>query len=221
MCDSGTVLNKPVTKTISRFCVYFDVLLFLSSSWRQRVPHDMALFLYYWHHPPYVIASDDATTAPQVTQIKRLPINGMFVSILSEVVTYCLNDANVTIRRLNNQMELYRHNWTSVPPTSSNIEIFMPVWSSKGDPLHFLSGLVTSSKFLRILDSPGSVHFYPQPNVPVGSDLYTVIIQGWPMLVLIMLGAAYSGIIIWLLVSDTFNISLKLSRKIQLNSPMT
>ncbi len=28
-----------------------------------------------------------------------------------------------------------------------------------------------------------------------------VILQGWPMLILILLGAGYSGIIIWLLVS--------------------
>ena len=54
--------------------------------------------------------------------------------------------------------------------------------------------------FLPLVLSPGAMHFYKRQADPVGSDLLTVIIQGWPMLILILLGAAYSGIIIWLLV---------------------
>ena len=46
----------------------------------------------------------------------------------------------------------------------------------------------------------GSVHFYKKKDEAVGSDLIAVILQGWPMLILILLGAGYSGIIIWLLV---------------------
>ncbi len=47
----------------------------------------------------------------------------------------------------------------------------------------------------------GSVHFYKKQEEAVGSDLVAVILQGWPMLIVILLGAGYSGIIIWLLVS--------------------
>ena len=45
------------------------------------------------------------------------------------------------------------------------------------------------------------MHFYKKREEAVGSDLVAVILQGWPMLILILLGAGYSGIIIWLLVS--------------------
>ena len=54
--------------------------------------------------------------------------------------------------------------------------------------------------FVPLVTSPGAIHFYRQEDQPVGSDLLTVILQGWPMLILILLGASYSGIIIWLLV---------------------
>ena len=54
--------------------------------------------------------------------------------------------------------------------------------------------------FVPFVEVPGAVYFYKRPEEPVASDLLTVIMQGWPMLVLILLGAGYSGIIIWLLV---------------------
>lgn len=56
--------------------------------------------------------------------------------------------------------------------------------------------------FIPVLESPGAVQFYRQEDEAVGSDLLTVILQGWPLLILILLGASYSGIIIWLLVSQ-------------------
>ncbi len=59
----------------------------------------------------------------------------------------------------------------------------------------------SDSAFLPVLECPGSIHFYYKGSDPVGSDLLHVLEQGWPMLVLILLGASYSGIIIWILVS--------------------
>ena len=54
--------------------------------------------------------------------------------------------------------------------------------------------------FLPLIESPGSVYFYKAGTKPVGSDLITVLVEGWPMIILILLGASYAGIIIWLLV---------------------
>lgn len=171
------------------------------------------LTIYHWNHPPFVIESggpDDIT----MSSVDQLPFSGMFLEILDKLVKRCYNTSHIRAVHLRNQNDVLSLNWSRkspLSPTASSspaavgaLEVYLPVWAHRHRDLllQTLDIMEIPYVFVNVVESPGAIHFYRKPSVPVGSDLVTVIVQGWPMLVLILLGAAYSGIIIWLLVSS-------------------
>ena len=160
--------------------------------------------LYWWHFPPYVIsASSGDTDLPEGAEPFLHNISGALPFILKHVFIICgligqNNDpiATLTTKRLSNPLQ-----FDQVAPSPSSLDLLLPFSSDGDEPIPDAESFRMPFEFVPLLSSPGVVHFYRAQEQPVGSDLVTVILQGWPMLVFILLGAGYSGIIIWLLVS--------------------
>ena len=161
----------------------------------------------WWDNPPYLY---EVATAGQLSDDHTWDahLEGVYKTVLQDLLHRCnisegsSNDttASISALQVNNSLDLplvqsdYRDDNT--------VMIFVGVSTRPREPASLLRGAGCTGAFLRVLETPGAVHFYKKEAEPVGSDLLTVIIQGWPLLILILLGAGYSGIIIWLLVSQ-------------------
>ena len=170
------------------------------------------LRMHWWTHPPY--------TSQNLSTWGLAQITGVIPIILTEIMPLC------NVSEINNQSEFVlnvqyysapldfqRESHSILQPVNSTLsELYLPVairageetkpfvHPNKADPLNLV--------FIPVLTSPGAVHFYKMSEEPVANDLLNVILQGWPMLILIMLGAGYSGIMIWLLVRTHLDIRL-------------
>ena len=128
---------------------------------------------------------------------------GFFYNILMSVLKSC--DENTTYFedvRWTNQYDMLSSQLLA-PFNPDNSALYLPIGVRSTIEQHIGDlQLPDGAVFIPVLECPGSVHFYKPHDEMVGSDLVAVILQGWPMLIVIILGAGYSGIIIWLLVSD-------------------
>ena len=188
--------------------------------------------IHWWNLPPYVQNSASQNASHQLQSSPFINdtdvgvthdqnFTGIFPAIIQTVLSECftLDDlciaedsalphtCNFTFlpypeNHCKNAQSLFHR--TTNQPTLDNqqLRICLPVWERVNNPLKREPLGSPTMMFLPLIEVPGAVHFYERPAQPVASDLMTVIIQGWPMLVLILLGAGYSGIIIWLLVSE-------------------
>ncbi len=166
----------------------------------------------WWHYPPYAISHDSAIPGlhPCITPSSGVDFNGVFHRVVHKLLSTChpdmKNNKKITFqsKRVRNQIEFHEHLASPLPETITTA-IYLPVSvrSSSDAILRTLNLRDEDYQFLTLVESPGSVLFYLNHDEAVGSDLLNVILQSWPMLIFILLGAGYSGIIMWLLVSIT------------------
>ena len=162
----------------------------------------------WWHYPPYV-ASIGSTippaVQPSITTNSNKHFTGVFYGVLQEILSNCHPDMNTKqggnfeSQRVPNQIAFHTHLSSPLPDSSSTV-IYLPVSVRRSSDaiLQTLKLREEDYQFLALVESPGSVLFYLNEGEAVGSDLLDVILQSWPMIIFILLGAGYSGIIIWL-----------------------
>ena len=133
----------------------------------------------WWSQEPYIFTPKE----------RDLPsLEGMFPVILSKMIKSC---CNTTV------------NYTKISegPTSldkllssSNFDVIIPVGGNVG------AESVRGFPFVGVLESPG-VAVLIKGNVS-GTQLLLSVLQGWPILVFILISATLAGVIIWLVVSE-------------------
>lgn len=165
----------------------------------------------WWQYPPYIFVNESLGSGSQDVAWGE-GLDGVFRVTLDKLFTHCgilqnssmAPGVNITLEQQENSWDFPQHQ--EEHRALSSTVVYLGVLSSPGKTPLLMKSVDPrfSMVFLEVLRTPGSVHFYKKEELPVGSDLLTVIIQGWPLLVLILLGAGYSGIIIWLLVSTSF-----------------
>ena len=134
----------------------------------------------WWSQEPYIFTSKE----------HDLPsLEGMFPVILSKMIKRCCNITTTV-------------NYTKIPegPTSldkllssSNFDVIIPVGGNVG------AETVRRFPFVGVLESPG-VAVLVKGNVS-GTQLLLSVLQGWPILVFILISATLAGVVIWLVVS--------------------
>ncbi|ELU07101.1 hypothetical protein CAPTEDRAFT_188994 [Capitella teleta] len=173
----------------------YDVTAFVVLLW---VPCICAvdMNIIWWTNPPYFFSTQPGNISWDDG------LDGVFKVSLGTLFARCnrtafLQDAHL-IQTSNalTMVDVYR-NMTNPPSTLLFVGVSRHF--KHHAPTLLKEALLPSSAFIQGLQTPGAVHFYRRADQPVGSDLLTVIVQGWPLLILILLGAGYSGIIIWLL----------------------
>ena len=186
-----------------------------------------AFKVYWWQNPPYVHLEDGRAARYGVAErLNDSAFAGLFLPILSALGQRCgrlldtgqtrvgnpLYDPNYTDKddlwgyvRLPNQLELLTQlaESDSPPPSSppaaphvGRTTLYLPFTWRNPAPTPPEDALWV----VPLVESPGAVHFLRKELEPAASDLTDVIRQAWPLVIMILLGAAYSGIIIWLLV---------------------
>ena len=141
---------------------------------------------FWWDFPPYVMDEQTGTD------------RGILATMLKNILRTCCNDVallNYTRVKGYYDFDMVLHNVTS----GSSSFVFMPYYKHSSHMTRLES---QNSFFLPMVESPGAIYFFKKKASAMGSDLTAVILQGWPLLLLMLLGAAFSGIIIWLLVSN-------------------
>ena len=141
----------------------------------------------WWSQEPYIFTLKE----------RDLPsLEGMFPVILSKMIKSCCN-INTTV------------NYTKISegPTSldkllgsNNFDVIIPVGGNVG------AESVRQFPFVGVLESPG-VAVLIKGNVS-GTQLLLSVLQGWPILVFILISATLVGVIIWLVVSEIILCSL-------------
>jgi hypothetical protein len=167
--------------------------------------------LHWWLFPPYVSYASDSDELP--SNLDGVPfenITGILPFVLKQVFINCnligrnlIPLASIITNHLQNPRQFEQLDFST--KSGLDIDVLLP-FPADMDSVYILELQTHPSsdrqpEFVPLLECPGSVFFYKSTEKPPGSDLLTVILQGWPMLVFILLGAGYSGIIIWLLVS--------------------
>ena len=157
----------------------------------------MAVNIHWWPLQPYTIPTSNHN---------QVSFHGFFFNMLMSVLKSCgQNISDLEEVRWTNQHEMLSSQLMA-PFNPEDAVAYLPISIRSTIEQHIKDlQLPNGTIFISILESPGSVHFYKPHDEMVGSDLVAVILQGWPMLIVIILGAGYSGIIIWLLVSLFFN----------------
>ena len=165
------------------------------------------ILLHWWHFPPYMkYTPNTAEISSNIAHSPLRDITGIIPFVLEQIFINCLNHtASIVTNRLQNPRAFEQLDF-STNSTDLDLDLLMP-FSADHDNVYFLELQTLQSSgrpadFVPLIDCPGSVFFFKATEEVPGSDLLTVILQGWPMLVFILLGAGYSGIIIWLLVSS-------------------
>lgn len=153
----------------------------------------MAVF--WWSQEPYVYIAEehhhDDEHDEEVTAPTLLPsVAGMFPEILNQVVRRCCVD-NTTL------------NYTKIPEgpasldkllTTNHFDVIIPVGAQVG------AWEARKRPFVGMLESPG-VAVLIKGNVS-GTQLLLSVLQGWPILVFILISASLAGVVIWLVVSE-------------------
>lgn len=135
----------------------------------------------WWTQEPYIFT-------PKEHDFPSL--EGMFPVTLNKVIKSCCH-INTTV------------NYTKIPEGpasldnllgSNNFDVIIPVGGNVG------AETVRRFPFVGVLESPG-VAVLIKGNVS-GTQLLLSVLQGWPILVFILISATLAGVIIWLAVSE-------------------
>lgn len=134
----------------------------------------------WWGQEPFIFTLKDSAS-----------LEGIFPFILSKVIESCCH-INTTV------------NYAKIPEgpasldkllASSNFDMIIPVGGNVG------AETVRRFPFVGVLESPG-VAVLIKGNVS-GTQLLLSVLQGWPILVFILISATLAGVVIWLVVSES------------------
>ncbi|KAL9956196.1 hypothetical protein ACROYT_G037640 [Oculina patagonica] len=144
----------------------------------------------WWSQEPYIFTPEEHDHEDEHNEAKTggdLPsLEGMFPVILRQVIRGCCH-SNTTV------------NYTKIPegPASldkllaeNSFDAIMPVGAKVG------AETVRRFPFVGVLESPG-VAVLIKGNVS-GTQLLLSVLQGWPILVFILISATLAGVVIWL-----------------------
>lgn len=148
----------------------------------------------WWSQEPYIHTSkghahENEHEDEEEDKQGKEELAGMFPAILSKVFKHCCH-RNTTL------------NYTKIPegPASldnllkrNDFDVVIPVGAQVG------ALTVRRFQFAGILESPG-VAVLIKGNVS-GTQLLLSVLQGWPILVFILISASLAGVVIWLMVS--------------------
>ncbi|CAD5124490.1 DgyrCDS12770 [Dimorphilus gyrociliatus] len=177
-----------------RASICFEILIYISIfallvSCKDEVDQTK---ITWWQIEPYTIFNKSASQYP-------IPFQGFFQAAILRLHKECPNTfSNSTwdFRRVVNPIDFERDAASSV--SNGKVMAFLP-FSASSTLASSIGFQDESTFFLPLIEVSTSIYFFEKRAASVGSDLMAVIVQGWPLLTLIILGAAYSGIIIWLL----------------------
>ena len=150
-----------------------------------KCKHGRPITAKWWPQEPYIHQSASHGDSPR----------GIFADFLERVVESCCNRSSAI-------------NYTTFSPGASGLpellsedsyDLVLPVASG--------SGAFRGYPFVGVFESPG-VAVLMKNNVS-GAQLLLAVLEGWPILVFILLSASLAGLIIWLLVSETADLRLR------------
>ena len=142
----------------------------------------------WWSQEPYIYNSEDhANEDGHKDEQAKQEFLGMFPVILDKIFKRCCNGTL---------------NYTKTPDGPASLDsllakhqfdLIIPVGAQAG------ALTVRRKPFAGILESPG-VAVLIRGNVS-GTQLLLSVLQGWPILVFILISASLAGVVIWLVVS--------------------
>lgn len=151
------------------------------------------LTVFWWSQEPYIYSSEEHSRKNgQVDEELEPDLSGMFPPILSIMLKRCCH-SNATL------------NYTEIPEgpshldrvlTAYHFDIIIPVGSQVG------ASTVRRHPFAGIVESPG-IAVLIRRNVS-GTQLLLSVLQGWPLLVFILITASIAGVLIWLMVGRIY-----------------
>ena len=149
------------------------------------------LTVLWWSQEPYIYKSGDKQEDNvKSTVVTPASLSGMFPLILSKALQRCCKSSTTL-------------NYTTVPEgpagldqllAAEEFDLILPVGAEVG------AETVRRFRFTGLLESPG-VAVLIKGNVS-GAQLLLSVLQGWPILVFILISASLAGVVIWLFVSD-------------------
>lgn len=170
-----------------------NVRLAISVSVDHKCSNGGQMAVLWWSQEPYIFTTENHGHEDKHDEEKvreDLPsLEGMFPVILRQVIRSCCH-RNTTL------------NYTKIPegPASldkllaaNNFDVIVPVGAKME------AETVRRFPFVGLLESPG-VAVLIKGNVS-GTQLLLSVLQGWPILVFILISATLAGVIIWLMVS--------------------
>ena len=156
----------------------------------QKCSNGQQITVIWWSQEPYVYTSEDHPNEDghQDEQAKQ-EFSGMFPVILDNIFKRCCN-GNTNL------------NYTKTPDGPASLDSLLA--KQQFDliiPVGAQAGALTVRRFpfAGILESPG-VAVLIRGNVS-GTQLLLSVLQGWPILVFILISASLAGVVIWLVVS--------------------
>ena len=179
----------------------------------QKCTRGQQMTVYWWNQEPYIYSSEDhAREGEHKDEEDSDELSGMFPAILSKVFKRCCHK-NATL------------NFTKNPEGPAGLDsllarkqfdVIIPVGAQVG------ALTVRRFPFAGFLESPG-VAVLIKGNVS-GTQLLLSVLQGWPILVFILISASLAGVVIWSMVSwrvktlDLVNFQLSQDFRSKLNN---
>lgn len=152
--------------------------------------------VFWWSHEPYISSTEDYH---REDEIHKNGLSGMFPVILDRVLRHCCH-VNTTLN----------YKKTHDGPGSldsilalNQFDVIIPVGTE------VQASTVRRLPFAIILESPG-VAVLIRGNLS-GTQLLLSVLQGWPILVFILISASLTGVVIWLVVSENEQSLISLS----------
>ena len=152
------------------------------------------LTVLWWGQEPYIYKSGDKQEDNLKSKVDApASISGMFPLILDQALERCCKSSTTL-------------NYTQVPEgpagldqllAAEDFDLILPVGAEVG------AGTVRQFSFTGLLESPG-VAVLIKGNVS-GAQLLLSVLQGWPILVFILISASLAGVVIWLFVSNNMS----------------
>ena len=178
--------------------IYFRVILLFMYNARlgsmmdvdQKCSSGQQITVIWWSQEPYVYASEEhANEDGHKDEQAKQKFSGTFPVILDNIFKRCCH-RNTNL------------NYTKTPDGPASLDsllakhqfdVIIPVGAQVG------ALTVRQFPFAGILESPG-VAVLIRGNVS-GTQLLLSVLQGWPILVFILISASLAGVVIWLVVS--------------------
>lgn len=160
--------------------LFINNVCLTSSSVDHRCIKGEQMTVLWWSQEPYIFSPKEQDSQP---------LEGMFPVILNKAIKSCCNITTTV-------------NYTKIPEGpagldkllgSNNFDMIIPVGGNVG------AETVRRFPFVGVLESPG-VAVLIKGNVS-GTQLLLSVLQGWPILVFILISATLAGVVIWLVVS--------------------
>lgn len=191
----GIVIVAQVSKK-SYLCSTVLMLLFIvlrgqATDLDSKCAKGQQISVFWWSHEPYISGSEEYHREERNDdEIHQKGLWGMFPVILARVLRHCCH-VNTTLS--------YKKTHDGPESLDSilaldQFDVIIPV----GAELQALT--VRRFPFAVLLESPG-VAVLIRGNVS-GTQLLLSVLQGWPILVFILISASLAGVVIWLVVSD-------------------